>query len=82
MYCNPVFIILIKYHRVKETQQNSRRKYIINSSSFHSLNDFLIEYTLLLVKNYMKRCDPTSGILHYFGLICAMDDDCERTIET
>lgn len=31
MYCNPVFIILIKYHRVKEIQQNSSRKYVINS---------------------------------------------------
>lgn len=30
MYCNPVFIILIKYHRVKETQQISRGKCIIN----------------------------------------------------
>jgi len=30
MYCNPVFIILIKYHRVKETQQISRGKCIID----------------------------------------------------
>lgn len=47
MYCNPVFIILIKYHRVKETQQISRGKCIINQFiivAFFPGNNFLSEY--------------------------------------
>lgn len=47
MYCNPVFIILIKYHRVKETQQINRGKCIINQFiiiSFFLRNNFLFEY--------------------------------------
>lgn len=55
MYCNPVFIILIKYHRVKETQQISRVGGALLIHHHHHFHRYFLIDEFLFVHNMVRE---------------------------